>query len=114
MLGGLTQRLTDIVGGLRGRKITEDVIKDTSREIRRALLEADAAASQSDEPRGGAREKSSRSVRLSLKDRVGRCASNTLLQLTTAFGKQLTEVTRHRQASNALRGVIRHRQAPHT
>ena len=48
-----------------------------------ALLEADAAASQSDEPRGRAREKSSRSVRLSLQDRVGRCASNTLLQLTT-------------------------------
>ena len=48
-----------------------------------ALLEADAAASQSDDPRGGARETSSRSVRLSLKDRVGRCASNTLLQLTT-------------------------------
>ena len=43
MLGGLTQRLTAIVGGLRGRKITEDVIKDTSREIRRALLEADAS-----------------------------------------------------------------------
>ncbi|OUU21904.1 MAG: signal recognition particle protein [Planctomycetia bacterium TMED53] len=43
MLGGLTKRLTDIVSGLRGRKITEEVIKETSREIRRALLEADAS-----------------------------------------------------------------------
>ena len=43
MLGGLTKRLTDIVSGLRGRKITEEVVKETSREIRRALLEADAS-----------------------------------------------------------------------
>ena len=43
MLEGLTKRFTDIVAGLRGGKITEATIKETGREIRRALLEADAA-----------------------------------------------------------------------
>jgi len=43
MLEGLTRRFSDIVAGLRGSKITEAVVRDTTREIRRALLEADAA-----------------------------------------------------------------------
>jgi len=43
MLEGLTRRFSDIVAGLRGSKITEAVVKETGREIRRALLEADAA-----------------------------------------------------------------------
>lgn len=43
MLEGLTRRFSDIVAGLRGSKITEAVAKETGREIRRALLEADAA-----------------------------------------------------------------------
>jgi len=43
MLEGLTKRFTDIVAGLRGGKINEATIKETGREIRRALLEADAA-----------------------------------------------------------------------
>ena len=45
MLEGLTRRFTDIVAGLRGSKITEATMKETGREIRRALLEADAALS---------------------------------------------------------------------
>jgi signal recognition particle subunit SRP54 len=43
MLEGLTKRFTEIVAGLRGSKINEATIKETGREIRRALLEADAA-----------------------------------------------------------------------
>ncbi|HIO66446.1 MAG TPA: signal recognition particle protein, partial [Planctomycetes bacterium] len=43
MLEGLTKRFTEIVAGLRGGKINEATIKETGREIRRALLEADAA-----------------------------------------------------------------------
>ncbi len=43
MLEGLTRRFTDIVAGLRGGRITEATMKETGREIRRALLEADAA-----------------------------------------------------------------------
>lgn len=43
MLEGLTRRISDIVAGLRGSKITEAIIQETGREIRRALLEADAA-----------------------------------------------------------------------
>ncbi len=43
MLEGLTRRFSDIVAGLRGSKITEAAVKETGREIRRALLEADAA-----------------------------------------------------------------------
>jgi signal recognition particle subunit SRP54 len=43
MLENLTRRLSDIVGGLRGRKITEANVDETVREIRRALLEADVA-----------------------------------------------------------------------
>ena len=43
MLEGLTRRFSDIVAGLRGSKITESIIQETGREIRRALLEADAA-----------------------------------------------------------------------
>ena len=43
MLEGLTRRISDIVAGLRGSKITEAIIQETGREIRRALLEAGAA-----------------------------------------------------------------------
>ncbi|MGE4632547.1 MAG: signal recognition particle protein [Planctomycetota bacterium] len=43
MLEGLTRRISDIVAGLRGSKITEAIIQETGREIRRALLEADVA-----------------------------------------------------------------------
>ena len=43
MLEGLTRRISDIVAGLRGKKITEAIVQETGREIRRALLEADAA-----------------------------------------------------------------------
>jgi len=43
MLENLTRRLSDIVGGLRGKKITEANVDETVREIRRALLEADVA-----------------------------------------------------------------------
>ena len=41
MLENLTRRFTDIVAGIRGRKITESNVQDTVREIRRALLEAE-------------------------------------------------------------------------
>ena len=43
MLENLTRRFSDIIGGLRGRKITEKNIQETVREINRALLEADVA-----------------------------------------------------------------------
>jgi signal recognition particle GTPase len=43
MLDNLTRRFTDIVGGLRGKKITESNVQETVKEIRRALLEADVA-----------------------------------------------------------------------
>jgi len=43
MLENLTRRFSDIVGGLRGKKITESNVKETVSEIRRALLEADVA-----------------------------------------------------------------------
>lgn len=43
MLDNLTRRFSDIFRGLTGKKITESAIKETTREIRRALLEADAA-----------------------------------------------------------------------
>ena len=43
MLDNLTRRFSDIVGGLRGKKITESNVKETVTEIRRALLEADVA-----------------------------------------------------------------------
>ncbi|MEM7260834.1 MAG: signal recognition particle receptor subunit alpha [Planctomycetota bacterium] len=43
MFETITTRFTDIVSGLRGKKITERNIKDTVREIRIALLEADVA-----------------------------------------------------------------------
>ncbi|MFQ5653675.1 MAG: signal recognition particle protein [Planctomycetota bacterium] len=43
MLENLTRRFTDIFAGLRGRKISERNVRDTVREIRRALLEADVA-----------------------------------------------------------------------
>jgi len=43
MLDNLTRRFTGIFSGLAGKKITESSIKETTREIRRALLEADAA-----------------------------------------------------------------------
>ncbi len=45
MLENLTRRFSDIVGTLRGKKITESNVKETVREIRRALLEADVALS---------------------------------------------------------------------
>ena len=43
MLENLTKRFTGIFDGIRGRKITEKNVRDTVREIRRALLEADVA-----------------------------------------------------------------------
>lgn len=43
MLENLSRRFADIWGGLRSRKLTENNIKETLREIRRALLEADVA-----------------------------------------------------------------------
>ncbi len=43
MLENLTRRFSDIVDGMRGRKITEKNIRESVREIRRALLEADVA-----------------------------------------------------------------------
>ena len=43
MLDNLTRRFSDIVGGFRGKKITESNVKETVTEIRRALLEADVA-----------------------------------------------------------------------
>ncbi|HIN79560.1 MAG TPA: hypothetical protein EYN00_00635, partial [Planctomycetes bacterium] len=39
MLDNLTRRFTGIFSGLAGKKITESSIKETTREIRRALLE---------------------------------------------------------------------------
>lgn len=43
MLENITSRFSDIVAGIRGRKITEKNIGETVRDIRRALLEADVA-----------------------------------------------------------------------
>ncbi len=43
MFENLTSRFSDIVSTIRGRKITESNIKDTVREIRVALLDADVA-----------------------------------------------------------------------
>ena len=44
MFENLTQRLSKALDGLRGRgRLTEDNIKDTLREVRTALLEADVA-----------------------------------------------------------------------
>jgi len=43
MFQALTRRFTDILGGITRKKITEGNIRDTLREIRVALLEADVA-----------------------------------------------------------------------
>ena len=43
MLENLTKRFSDIIGTLRGRRITEKNVQDTVREINKALLEADVA-----------------------------------------------------------------------
>ncbi len=43
MFETITSRFTDIVAGLRGKKITEGNVKETVRAIRVALLEADVA-----------------------------------------------------------------------
>lgn len=43
MLENITSRFSDIVAGIRGRKITEKNIEETVRAIRQALLEADVA-----------------------------------------------------------------------
>ncbi len=43
MLENISRRFADIWGGLRGKKLTENNIKETLREIRKALLEADVA-----------------------------------------------------------------------
>ncbi|MGE3164032.1 MAG: signal recognition particle protein [Planctomycetota bacterium] len=45
MFESLTRRLTDVITGLRGRKITEANVRDTLREVRVALIEADVALS---------------------------------------------------------------------
>lgn len=43
MFENLTRRLTDVFDGMRGRKITEKNVRDTMREVRVALIEADVA-----------------------------------------------------------------------
>ena len=43
MFQALTRRFSDILGGITRKKITEGNIRDTLREIRVALLEADVA-----------------------------------------------------------------------
>ena len=43
MFDNLTKRLTESMAGLRGRRLTDDNIRQATREVRTALLEADVA-----------------------------------------------------------------------